>query len=171
MSITIEVGRIIGEAHIRFVAAAETQTEAMTLAAFLATSQQAVIVHQAEATVSTEVQTTEKSVKKEPAAKKPSASATDSTPGSQPKPENVSNDGAETGTREFTFKDVQALVTKYAAPGVPDGRARVVAILQRHGLTKFVETQINTSDTIQKVGDMIVRTFEGDGSFDPREAA
>jgi len=113
--------------------------------------------------------------KKEPEAKKPSPavdtpSDTASTPASLETQQNASNDGAPANDdRQFTVEEVTALVTKYAAATVPDGRARMIAILQRHGLKVF--RGITDQDTINGVGAMIVKTFEGDGSFDPREAA
>lgn len=139
------------------------------IVALLATSKQALAIPAGNVANTAEQS---KEVKKEPAAKKPQAEpATDSTPASQPEPGSASNDGGETGMPAFTFKDVQAMVTKYAAPSVLEGRARVVAVLQRHGLTKFVEAQVKDQATIDAVGAMLMRTFEGDVPFDPRDAA
>jgi len=115
--------------------------------------------------------TTKKAEKETPEVKKPEAKpdtvTTNESPETQP---SASNDGAETGST-FTYQQVADMVTKYAAATVPEGRAKVVAVLQRHGLKNFRPDSVNNDQAlIGKVGAMLAATFEGEG-FDPREAA
>ncbi len=71
---------------------------------------------------------------------------------------------------KFTFADVQQLVTKLATPGAyEDGRAKAIAVLQRHGLTKFTEEQVKGNQAlIQDIGTLIAATIAGE--LDPRES-
>lgn len=175
MSISVEVNRLINGANVRFSGEAATQEAALTLAIFLAASEQALDVKSDSKNYAASKNAEAKLVKEQAEAKKSTpaadtqADATASTEASPTQPANDSTAGAETDTRTFTAEEVTALITKYAAPTVADGRARMVAILQRNGLKVF--RGVTDADVINNVGAMIVRTFEGDGSFDPREAA
>lgn len=72
---------------------------------------------------------------------------------------------------QFTFAEVQKLVTTLAAPGAyTDGRAKAVAVLQRHGLKKFTEEQVKgDAELVNKVGAMLTAAIAGE--IDPREGA
>ena len=166
MSISVEVNRMIDGASVRFVATATEQAGALALAQFLATSEQALDIK----TPAAEPAKADKPKKEQAEAKKPDTTSDSATTQSSPEqPSNDSPAGGETDTRTFTAEEVTGLITKYAAPTVADGRARMVAILQRNGLKVF--RGVTDQDVINSVGAMIVKTFEGDGSYDPREGA
>lgn len=109
--------------------------------------------------------------KKEPETKKPSDSDTTKTSGEATSNSEPESAAAEATQPAFTFADVQNLVTTLAAPGAyPDGRAKAVAALQRHGLKKFTEEQVKGDQSvIDAVGALLTATIAGE--IDPREGA